>query len=56
MISWFRYVRHADRAAYESAGWVFAADLGMPHCLYSVLMRWGGEGEPPTVELTKGGE
>lgn len=46
MISWLRYVRLADIAAYEAAGWVHEADLGPVHGAYSVLMRWAGEGEP----------
>ena len=46
MISWYRYVRHPDRAVYEARGWVFAADLGPTHGYWSVLMRWTGEGEP----------
>jgi hypothetical protein len=33
MIAWFRYVRHAERPAYEARGWVYAADLGLPHGL-----------------------
>ena len=45
-VQWFRYVRHAERAAYEARGWVFAADLGLPHGAYSLLMEWRGEGEP----------
>ena len=46
VIRWFRYVRHAQRAAYEAAGWVFAADLGPTHGQWSVLMEWTGIGEP----------
>jgi hypothetical protein len=46
MISWFRYVLHSDRAAYEAKGWEVAADLGPTHGQWSVLMRWTGEGEP----------
>lgn len=46
MITWFRYVRHAEAAAFEALGWVFAADLGSTHGQWSVLMRWAGEGEP----------
>jgi hypothetical protein len=45
-VLWFRYVRHAERADYEARGWVFAADLGLPHGAYSVLMQWAGEGVP----------
>lgn len=40
----YRYVRHEQRAAYEAAGWAFAADLGPTHGAWSVLMRWAGEG------------
>lgn len=46
MTSWFRYVRHADIAAYEAAGWLYAACLGPQHGQYAVLMQWAGEGEP----------
>lgn len=45
-ILWLRYVRHSDVADYEARGWVFSADLGLPHGAYSVLMEWAGEGEP----------
>lgn len=45
-VSWFRYVRHAERADYEALGWVFSASLGLPHGLYSILMEWPGKGEP----------
>jgi hypothetical protein len=47
MISWFRYVRKTDVIAYELAGWVFAADLGPTHGVWSVLMEWKGEGDAP---------
>ena len=46
MIMWFRYVRHADVPRFIAAGWEHAADLGVPHGEWSVLMRWAGEGEP----------
>ncbi len=52
MISWFRYVRHADVAAYEANGWAFAADLGPTHGHWSVLMIWTGEGDPPETKPT----
>jgi hypothetical protein len=42
----FYYVRHSDRAAFEALGWVYSADLGMPHAAYSSLYEWAGEGEP----------
>ena len=47
---WFKYVLHADRAAYEAAGWVFSADLGPSHGRYSVLMEWPFTDAPPPVE------
>ena len=46
MISWFRYVPHAQVSARERQGWVLASDLGPTHGCWSVLMRWAGEGEP----------
>jgi hypothetical protein len=46
MITWFKYVRHEDRPAYEAAGWVYDGDLGPTHGQWSVLMKWAGEGEP----------
>lgn len=46
MIEFYRYVRHSERAAYEAAGWRFAAYLGRVHGEWSVLMIWAGEGEP----------
>jgi hypothetical protein len=50
MISWLKYVTHAQVPAYEAAGWVFAADLGLPHSFFSILMRWAGEGDPPGTD------
>jgi hypothetical protein len=41
----FRFVPHRLRDAYEALGWV-ASDLGPPHCFYSVLCEWMGDGEP----------
>lgn len=49
MIEWFRYVRHTDRLAYEAQGWVFAADLGPTHGIWSCLMRWPFAGDPPSL-------
>jgi len=46
VITFYRYVHHADRPSYEAAGWAFAADLGPTHGQWSVLMQWTGEGEP----------
>ena len=52
-IQWFRYVRHADRAAYEAEGWIFSADLGPTHGQWSVLMEWTGVGNPPGAEAAE---
>ena len=41
----FKYVPHHLSAAYEAAGWI-VSDLGPPHCFYSVLCEWMGDGEP----------
>lgn len=46
MISWFRYVRHADREAFEAKGWRFCCELLAPHGEYSIIMIWEGEHEP----------
>jgi hypothetical protein len=46
VISWFRYVRHAEVAAYERQGWIAVADLGPVHGRWSVLMLWTGKDEP----------
>lgn len=35
----FYYVRHCDVAERLKEGWTIAADLGPPHCFYSVLME-----------------
>ena len=46
---WFRHVPFADIAAFEGVGWLWdraAALLHAPHGCYSVLMEWGGPGEP----------
>lgn len=45
-ISYFAYVRHADRRAYERIGWRFSCHLGTPHGVYSALFEWSGPGPP----------
>jgi hypothetical protein len=50
VISWFRFVPHAEVAAYERQGWITVADLGPVHGTWSVLMRWTGEDEPVGVK------
>jgi hypothetical protein len=50
MIRLYHYVRHADIPAFEAAGWRVDCDLGPTHGLWSVLMRWDGEGEPPQLQ------
>jgi hypothetical protein len=47
MISWFRYVRHADAPVLAATGlWAVIADLGPTHGAYAVLMQFTGDGEP----------
>lgn len=46
MISWLRYVRHADIPAFEAKGWRVSGPLPFPHSRWSVLMIWAGEGAP----------
>jgi hypothetical protein len=54
VIFWLRYVGHAERAAYEAAGWVHPADLGAHHGRYSLLMEWRGAGDPPEPAPPRG--
>lgn len=47
MVTWFRYARPDDVAAYEAAGWTVCAwNLGPGHGRWSVMMQWVGEDEP----------
>jgi hypothetical protein len=46
VLSYFRYVRHADVPAFAVRGWAICGDLGPVHGHWSVLMRWTGPGEP----------
>lgn len=52
MISWFHYVRHADVPVFEREGWIVWRDLGPTHGLWSVLMKWTGEDDPPARART----
>lgn len=47
-ISWHAYVRHTEWPAWTALGWAFETDLGPPHCFYSALYVWRGEGDPVT--------
>ena len=47
MITWLRFVTHAEIGSFLAKGWTISDDLsGTPHGAYSVLMIWTGEGEP----------
>lgn len=41
----YAYVPHHRQKEFEAIGWEFEADLGPPHCVYSSLYKWVGEGE-----------
>lgn len=41
----YAYVPHHRQKEFEALGWEFEADLGPPHCVYSSLYKWVGEGE-----------
>ena len=56
MISWFRFVVHAEVALYERQGWIVVAHLGPVHGAYAVLMRWSGKGEPDGLAEAAGEE
>jgi hypothetical protein len=45
-MTWLRYVLHNEVPAFEAKGWKVHAPLSRHHGFYSVLMIWGGEGEP----------
>lgn len=47
MISWLKFVPHGEVLCHLALGWAVSDDLyGTPHGHYSVIMVWGGEGEP----------
>ena len=48
MTTFFRYVPHSKVADMEAKGWTLAHDMAdNRHGHYAVLMKWGGDGEPP---------
>lgn len=49
----YAYVPHHRQKEFEALGWEYEADLGLPHCVYSSLYKWVGEGEPnyPKIEI-----
>jgi hypothetical protein len=49
-VTWFRYARHHDVEALTGLGWFACSDLGPTHGHWSILMQWGGAGEPQGVE------
>jgi hypothetical protein len=56
VISWFRFVVHAEVAIYERQGWTVVAHLGPVHGAHAVLMRWTGEDEADAVAEAAGEE
>ena len=46
IITYWKFVRHAEVAAHEAQGWRVAFDLGPTHGQWSVLMQWTGKGAP----------
>lgn len=50
MSFFLRYVPHSRVNAFEAIGWRVVSNgkmLATNHGLYSVLMRWDGQGDPP---------
>lgn len=43
---YFCYVPHSLQKLFEDYGWEFHSDLGPPHCVYSSLFKWVGDGDP----------
>jgi hypothetical protein len=50
MTEHYFYVPYQFEAEFSALGWVFDSLLGPPHCAYSSLWRWAGEGEPAIPE------
>ena len=47
MLTWFKYVVHAELLIHLAQGWNLSDDLiGTPHGNYACLMLWSGDGEP----------
>lgn len=47
MITWLRYVTHAEVGTWLAKGWTIVDDLaGTNHGHFAVLMKFEGEGEP----------
>lgn len=47
MITYFRYVPHSQIVIYLARGWTIDDEMhGTSHGVWSVLMRYEGEGEP----------
>lgn len=47
MIRWLRYVTHARVPAFEALGWVNRGPLLNHMGIYSVVMEWPHESDPP---------
>jgi len=45
-ISHYCYAPHAAWPLWTRLGWAYDGELGPPHCFYSSLYVWRGEGEP----------
>lgn len=46
-LTWFAYVRHHEVEEHERLGWQAArVQCGHPGDAYSIIMVWGGDGEP----------
>lgn len=45
-MTYLRYVLHEDVPKFEKQGWILVSGLYGNHGTYSVLMQWGGQGEP----------
>ena len=45
-IQHYKFVPHHQTRKWEELGWVYAGELGPPHCAYSCLYAWPFDGEP----------
>lgn len=54
-LEYWRYVPHANVSRYEAMGWKDAGAVAGHHGVWSVWMKWAGDGEPVEPEQAASG-
>ena len=49
-MTWFLMCPHGLMLRRLAEGWQYAADLGHTHGQWAVLLKWTGEGDPPSAK------